>query len=111
MVNGSTTATGTPGRGRPIEPGLTRAPGVLPMAAVISVWPNPSRIVIPHAFSTWAMTSGLRGSPAPMTSRSEPGPPDRSALMSIRHTVGGAHSEVTSWVRSTRSRAAGSNRE
>src|SRR5688500_15808127 len=56
------------------------------------------------------MTSGLSGSPAPMTSRSEPGPADRSALMSIRHTVGGAQNEVTSRSRSSASSAAGSKR-
>ena len=32
-------ADGTPGSGRPIDPGFTAEPGVLPTAAVISVWP------------------------------------------------------------------------
>jgi len=93
-VTGSTSTTGQPGSGRPIEPGLTGAPGVLPTTAVISVCPNPSRRVSPQAFSTWEITSGLSGSPAAMTSRSDPGPPERSAWMSIRHTVGGAQNVV-----------------
>ena len=60
---------------------------------------------------TCSMTSGLSGSPAPTISRSEPGPPERSALISIRQTVGGAQSDVTSFSRRTRSSAGGSNRE
>ena len=56
------------------------------------------------------MTSGLSGSPAPITSRRVPGPPERSALMSIRHTVGGAQKVVTSRSRSWASSAAGSKR-
>ena len=56
--------------GRPMEPGFTGTPGELPTTQVVSVWPKPSRMVRPQAFSTWLMTSGLRGSPAPMTPRS-----------------------------------------
>src|SRR6476620_1010707 len=56
------------------------------------------------------MTSGFSGSPAPTTSRSDPGPPDRSALISIRHTVGGAQKLVTSFSRSTSSRSPASKR-
>lgn len=57
------------------------------------------------------MTSGLSGSPAPMTSRNDPGPSDRSALMSIRQTVGGAQNVVTSLSRNTSSRDGASKRE
>ena len=56
------------------------------------------------------MTSGFSGSPAPISSRNEPEPPDRSDLMSIRHTVGGAQNVVTSCSRSCRSRVCGSKR-
>ena len=56
------------------------------------------------------MTSGLSGSPAAITSRSVPGPPERSALISIRHTVGGAQNVVTSCSRRTPSSAAASKR-
>ncbi len=56
------------------------------------------------------MTSGFSGSPAPITSRSVPGPPDRSEVISIRHTVGGAQNDVTSRSRSWPSSAAASKR-
>ena len=41
------------------------------------------------------MTSGFSGSPAPITSFSFTGHLARSSRISTRHTVGGAHSEVT----------------
>src|SRR3981189_3476015 len=41
------------------------------------------------------MTSGLSGSPAPQTSRSETLKVASLSGMSTRHTVGGAHSVVT----------------
>jgi hypothetical protein len=56
------------------------------------------------------MTSGFSGSPAAITSRSAPVPPDRSALMSILHTVGGAQNVVTPRVRIWFSSAAASKR-
>ena len=65
------------------------------MRQVVSVWPKPSRIVTPQCFFTWSMTSGLSGSPAPIASRSTLAPPERSAWMSIRQTVGGAQKVVT----------------
>src|SRR6266702_6934372 len=46
-----------------MEPGLSRMPGGLPICAVVSVWPKPSRMVNPHAALTCSMTSGLSGSP------------------------------------------------
>ena len=57
------------------------------------------------------MTSGLSGSPAAMASRSDPAPPERSELTSMRHTVGGAQKVVTPSVRMWVSSAAGSKRE
>jgi hypothetical protein len=48
---------------------LTACPGELPTWAVVSVWPKPSRRVIPQAALTWSMTSGFSGSPAPISSR------------------------------------------
>jgi hypothetical protein len=62
---------------------------------VVSVWPKPSRIVTPHAFSTCSMTSGLSGSPAPTTFFGGVLSVRRSAWMSMRHTVGGAQKLVT----------------
>ena len=66
---------------------------------------------MPQCCWTWAITSGLSGSPAPISSRSEPEPPDRSDLMSIRHTVGGAQNVVTLLLaQPARSRDCGSKR-
>src|SRR4029078_9027632 len=56
------------------------------------------------------MAAGLEGRAAPMSARNEPEPPDRSDLMSIRHTVGGAQNVVTSCSRSCRSSVCGSKR-
>jgi hypothetical protein len=67
------------GRGRPIEPGLTGEPEVLPINAGVSVCPKPSRIVSPDRFWTCAMTSGFSGSPAPTASRNAAGLAPRSA--------------------------------
>ena len=78
-LTGSRISTATPGSGRPIEPGLTGACGVLPINAVVSVCPNPSRMVSPQRFWTCAMTSGFSGSPAPTASRSAAGLSPRSA--------------------------------
>jgi hypothetical protein len=56
------------------------------------------------------MTSGLSGSPALMISRRACGlPADRSALMSIRHTVGGAQNVDTLSPSSWSFRAVASN--
>ena len=93
-----------------MDPALTRWPGGFATDAVVSVCPNPSRIVSPQCFSTWLITSGLSGSPAPMASRRDPGPPERSALMSIRQTVGGAQNVVTCSVRICSSSAGASKR-
>ena len=51
-------------------PGLTGWPGELPTSAVVSVWPNPSRMVMPQAARTRSMISGFSGSPAEISSRS-----------------------------------------
>jgi len=45
-------AISNPGNGRPIDPSLTGWPGVLPTWSEDSVWPNPSRMVRPHASRT-----------------------------------------------------------
>ena len=51
---------------------------------------------MPQALRTCSMTSGLSGSPAATHSRSaEMSAADRSAWISIRHTVGGAQNVVT----------------
>src|SRR3954471_4826373 len=52
-------------------------------------------MVSPQAAFTWSITSGLSGSPAPQTSRSETLKVDSFSWMNSRHTVGGAHSVVT----------------
>jgi hypothetical protein len=75
----------------------------LPICAVVSVWPKPSRMVMPQAFLTMSITSGLSGSPAPTSSRSDVLYLPRSCCISMRHTVGGAHSEVTPFFTSTSS--------
>ena len=43
---------------------------MLPTSAVVSVWPKPSRMVMPQALRTCSITSGLSGSPAATHSRS-----------------------------------------
>ena len=69
---------------------------MLPTCAVVSVWPNPSRTVIPQALRTCSITSGFSGSPAATHSRSaDTSAAPRSAWISIRHTVGGAQNVVT----------------
>src|SRR5579862_9813298 len=52
-------------------------------------------MVRPQAALTWSITSGLSGSPAPQTSRSDILKLARSSWMNRRHTVGGAHNVVT----------------
>src|SRR6202035_434196 len=52
-------------------------------------------MVNPQAARTWSITSGLSGSPAPQTSRSDTLKVASSSWMNSRHTVGGAHSVVT----------------
>src|SRR5215475_6785468 len=52
-------------------------------------------MVSPQASCTLLMTSGLSGSPAPHTSRSESLQAARSSWISNRHTVGGAQNVVT----------------
>jgi hypothetical protein len=84
-----------PGSGRPIDPGFTGCPGVFATCRVVSVWPNPSRTVTPHALPTCSMTSGLSGSPAPTTWDGGVRNVVRSAWISMRHTVGGAQKLVT----------------
>jgi hypothetical protein len=56
------------------------------------------------------MTSGLSGSPALTSSRSESGRRARSAWMSIRQTVGGAQSVLTPHRATTSSSASAENR-
>jgi hypothetical protein len=108
---GSTSTTEYPGSGRPIEPTRTACPGVFPTCAVVSVWPNPSRTVIPQALRTCSITSGLSGSPAATHSRSaEMSADPRSAWISIRHTVGGAQNVVTPQSPSAASSEAAENR-
>ena len=74
-----------------------------------SVCPKPSRILTPHAFSICSMTSGLSGSPAPTTFCGGVLRPERSAWMSMRHTVGGAQKLSTPQRSSTDSTDAASN--
>ena len=63
---------------------------------MVSVCPYPSRTVMFQARRTCSITSGLSGSPAATHSRSaEVSHTDRSAWISIRHTVGGAQNVVT----------------
>ena len=57
--------------------------------------PKPSRMVAPQAFWTWSITSALSGSPAEMVLVGGVFNCARSALMSMRHTVGGAQKLVT----------------
>ena len=97
----SSSAIRYPGMGRPIEPGLMSWPGELPTWAVVSVWPYPSRMVVPQPWRTFSITSGLSGSPAESASRTRTLWRVRSSRMSMRHTVGGAHMVVISWVSST----------
>ena len=79
---------------------------------MVSVWPNPSRTVTPHAAATWSITSGFSGSPALTTSRSgiRPFQGARSLCTSIRQTVGGAQNVVTRHRSITASSDCGSNR-
>ncbi len=86
-------------------PALTAWPGLLPTWQVVSVWPKPSRMVSPQAAFTWSITSGLSGSPAASNSRSFTGQAFRSTWISMRQTVGGAHSEETPQRTSTSSSA------
>ena len=65
---------------------------------------------MPQAFSTCAITSGLSGSPAPISSRSRTSYAARSCWIRRRHTVGGAHSEVTPFATIASSREGASNR-
>ena len=51
----------------------------------------------PHAYRTRLITSGFNASPAPTSSRGGLANRDRSAWISIRHTVGGAQNDVTWW--------------
>ena len=93
-----------------MEPGFTGWPGVLPICAVVSVCPKPSRTVIPQALRTCSITSGFSGSPAATHSRSTlMSAAPRSAWMSIRQTVGGAQNEVTPQSPSAFSRPAALN--
>jgi len=78
-----------------MDPGTTGCPGGLPICAVVSVWPKPSRMVMPQAARTWSITSGLSGSPAEISSRSATFQAFRSSWISMRQTVGGAHSVLT----------------
>ncbi len=78
-----------------MEPGLTGTPGKFPTWRVVSVWPKPSRMVMPQAARTRSMTSGLSGSPAATASRGGLASLVRSDWISIRHTVGGAQKVVT----------------
>src|SRR5580698_5919629 len=52
-------------------------------------------MVMPHAVLTCSMTSGLSGSPAPISSRIGTSPSDQFSWISMRHTVGGAQNVVT----------------
>src|SRR3954470_17115698 len=52
-------------------------------------------MVRPQALRTWSITSGLSGSPAPQTSRSDTLQLSSFSWMNSRHTVGGAHRVVT----------------
>jgi len=84
---------------------------VLPTCAVVSVWPNPSRTVIPQALRTCSITSGFSGSPAATHSRNDDtSAAARSAWMSIRHTVGGAQNVPTPHVPKAESSEAAENR-
>ena len=78
-----------------MEPGFSGWPGELATWTAVSVWPKPSRIVTPQARRTCSMTSGFSGSPAATTSRGRVRSWERSAWISIRHTVGGAQKLVT----------------
>ena len=78
-----------------MEPGTISWPGELPTMSVVSVWPKPSRMSVPHSARTREMTSGLSGSPADMVFCGGVGSRLRSAWMSMRHTVGGAQKLVT----------------
>ena len=88
-------ATAYPGSGRPIDPRMTFCPGELPITAVVSVCPKPSRMVMPQAARTCSMTSGLSGSPALTASSSAGGLVPSASRISMRHTVGGAHRLAT----------------
>jgi hypothetical protein len=88
---------------------LTGCPGGLPICSVDSVWPKPSRMVMPQASRTCSMTSGLRGSPAPTSSRTGTCTRVRSAWISIRHTVGGAQNVLTPFSTITSSSLSASN--
>jgi hypothetical protein len=84
---------------------------VLPTCAVVSVWPKPSRTVMPQALRTCSITSGLSGSPAATHSRSvATSAAARSACSSIRHTVGGAQNVVTWQLPSAASNEGAENR-
>ena len=85
-------------------------PGGLPTWALVSVWPYPSRMVMPHARWTCSMTSGLSGSPAERHSRTDVRAPARSVWIIIRQTVGGAQNVVTPVRSITASSSAGSKR-
>src|ERR1700722_3328246 len=67
-------------------------------------------MVNPHAARTWSITSGLSGSPAPQTSRSDTLNSDSFSWMNSRHTVGGAHSVVMPQRPMVASRPLASNR-
>ncbi len=65
---------------------------------------------MPHAARTRSITSGLSGSPAPISSRSTGFQAAKSSWISRRQTVGGAHSVVTPARHSTSSTARASKR-
>jgi hypothetical protein len=84
---------------------------VLPTCAVVSVWPKPSRTVIPQALRTCSITSGFSGSPAATHSRNAETEAElRSACSSIRHTVGGAQNVVTRQLPNAESNETAENR-
>ena len=80
------------------------------------MWNLPERPVIDAAIMrAWengyvAVNDAFAGAVLAQSPRSDPGPPDRSALINIRQTVGGAQNDVTSCSRSCRSRDGASKR-
>ncbi|MDT4871331.1 hypothetical protein FQZ97_1064540 [compost metagenome] len=89
-----------------MEPGLSTCPGVLPICAVVSVWPKPSRRSRPQASRMCSMISGFIGSPAPTSSRRDRRDwyAARSSCTSMRQTVGGAQRLVMPWLARVSSR-------
>jgi hypothetical protein len=68
----------------------------------VSVWPKPSRMVRPPGLADLRNHFEVQRLPGADNLAQRPWTPERSPLMSIRHTVCGAQNTLIWWLRSTR---------